>query len=174
MKQCKLATLILPVTAVSVLIADQTTKHLVRTWLTVGQSWDIAPWLAPIFRITHVTNTGVAFGLFQNLNVNGLFSVVNIIVSVLILFYHHQLPDGHRPLRLVLGLALGGALGNLTDRLLHGSVVDFIGFNFWPLRNFPVSNLSDVSIVTGVTLLMLMLLLEERREQLRQRATEDV
>ena len=172
MKQIKLATLILPVTAASVLIADQTTKHLVRTWLTVGQSWDIAPWLAPIFRITHVTNTGVAFGLFQNLN--GLFTVVNIIVTVLILFYHHQLPDEHRPLRLVLGLALGGALGNLVDRLFRGSVVDFIGFSFWPLRNFPVSNLADISIVTGVTLLMLMLLLEERREQLKQRATEDV
>lgn len=172
MKRSKLDILILPVTTAAVLIVDQTTKHLVRTWLAVGQSWDIAPWLARIFRITHVTNTGVAFGLFQNLN--GLFTVVNIIVSVLILFYHHQITGRHRPLRLVLGLALGGALGNLIDRLFRGSVVDFIGFNFWPLRNFPVSNLADVSIVTGVTLLMLMLLLEERREQLKQQATEDV
>jgi signal peptidase II len=160
----------LPVTAALVLVVDQISKYLVRTWLIEGQSWDLAPWLAPIVRVTYVTNTGVAFGLFQNLG--NFFIIVPIVVIGLILFFHHQLPDGQRLMRLVLGLALGGATGNLIDRLRFGSVVDFIDCNFWPLREWPVFNLADTSIVTGVALLVLMLVWEERRERYKQQAAE--
>jgi len=171
LKRDKLNALVLPVTAALILTTDQVTKHLVRTSLTEGQSWDIAPWLAPIVRITYVTNTGAAFGLFQGLG--QFFIVVAIVVIGLILFYHRQLPDGQWPMRLVLGLALGGATGNLIDRLrFGGTVLDFIDFNFWPFQNWPVSNVADVSIVSGVSLLVLMLLWEERRERLKQQAAE--
>ncbi len=140
-------------------------------WLGEGQSWDIAPWLAPIFRITHVTNTGAAFGLFPKWG--DFFILIAAIVIVAIILYYHHLPRGQWLMRVALGLQLGGATGNLIDRLRRGFVVDFIDLNFWPLHNWPVFNLADASIVTGVTLLALMMLWEERRERDRRRAAED-
>jgi len=75
-------------------------------------------------------------------------------------------------MRVALGLQLGGAIGNLVDRLRYGSVVDFIDFNFWPLHNWPISNVADVSVVAGVTLLALVMLWEERRKRGEERAAE--
>lgn len=164
MKRRKRDVLILPATAALVLLVDQVTKHLVMTRLAEGQSWDIVPWLAPFVRITYVTNTGAAFGLFPQ--GGGFFAVIAVIVIVAIILYYHSLPDGQWLLRVALGLQLGGAIGNLMDRLRYEwSVVDFIDFNFWPLHNWPISNLADVSVVAGVTLLALMMLWEERRER---------
>lgn len=155
------------------MLCDQLSKHLVTTWLGPGQSGDIVPWLASIFRITYVTNTGAAFGLFRGWG--NIFVVIAIIVIVMIVFYTHSLPDGQWLMRVALGLQLGGASGNLVDRLRYqGSVVDFIDLNFWPLRDWPVFNVADSSIVSGVILLALLMLWEEQREQERQRAAEDV
>lgn len=141
-----------------VLLVDQVSKYLVATRLEEGQSWDIIPWLASIFRITHVTNTGVAFGLFQGLG--DLFVVVAIVAIAAIVLYCRQLPDGQRAMQVALALALGGAVGNLADRLRQGFVTDFIDLRFWPLHEWPVFNLADSSIVTGVTILMLVMLWE--------------
>ena len=136
-----------------------------------GQSWDITPWLAPFFRITYVTNTGVAFGLFPQW---GKFStVVAAVVIVAIIVYYRYLSDGQWLMRVALGLQLGGAIGNnLIDRLRQGFVVDFIDLNFWPLHNWPIFNLADTAVVAGVTVLALVMLWEERREQDRQRVAE--
>lgn len=161
----------MPATVVLVLLVDQVSKFLVTARLWEGQSWDIAPWLAPIFRITYVTNTGVAFGLFPG--GGDFFIVVAAIVVVAILVYYRHLPDGQWSVRMALGLQLGGATGNLVDRLRQGFVVDFIDFNFWPLHNWPVFNLADSSIVAGVTLLALLMIWEERREQEKQRVAAD-
>ncbi|UCC76377.1 MAG: signal peptidase II, partial [Anaerolineales bacterium] len=60
-----------------------------------------------------------------------------------------------------LGMQLGGALGNLSDRIWHGHVIDFVDLNFWPLHEWPVFNVSDSSVVVGACLLALYLLLEE-------------
>ena len=153
------------------MLVDQITKYLVVARLGEGQSWDVAPWLAPVFRITHVTNTGAAFGLFPGWG--GFFVVVAVIVIVAIVIYHRHLPDGQWLMRVALGLQLGGAIGNnLVDRLRQGFVVDFIDLNFWPLRDWPVFNLADGSIVAGTTLLALLMIWEERRERDRQRAAE--
>jgi signal peptidase II len=161
----------LPVAVALVLLTDQVSKFFVTAWLGRGQSWDIVPWLVPIFRITHVTNTGVAFGLFPR--GGDFFIVVAAIVIVAILIYYRHLPDGQWPVRVALGLQLGGAVGNLVDRLRQGFVVDFIDLNFWPLHNWPVFNLADGSIVSGVVLLTLLMLWEERRERDRQRVAAD-
>jgi signal peptidase II len=172
LKRRKWDVLILPAAAALVLLVDQISKYLVMTRLEVGQSWDITPWLAPFVRITYVTNTGAAFGLFPQ--GGGFFAVVAAIVIVAIILYSHNLPDGQWLMRAALGLQLGGAIGNLVDRLRYEwSVVDFIDFNFWPLHNWPISNVADVSVVAGVTLLALTMLWEERREQGRQEVTED-
>lgn len=170
MKRIKPELLILPATAALVLLADQVTKHLVATRLDVGQPWDMASWLAPVFSITHVTNTGVAFGLLQGLG--NVFVIAHVVAAVAIIVYSRRLPPGQWPLRIALGLALGGALGNLVDRVRQGYVVDFIDVNFWPFTEFPVFNVADSSIVVGVALLIGLLMWEERQEQLKQQAAE--
>jgi len=156
--------------AVLVVLVDQLSKRTVMAWLAEGQSWDIAPWLAPIFRITHVTNTGAVFGLFRGWG--DFFIVVTAIVIVAIIVYYHQLPDGQWLMRVALGLQLGGAIGNLVDRLRQGFVVDFIDLNFWPLREWPVFNLADTSLVTGTILLALFMIQEEWREREKRQAAE--
>ena len=172
MKQPRRDILVLPATAALVVLADQLSKYFVTVWLGEGQSWDIAPWLAPIFHITHVTNTGAAFGLFRGRG--DFFVVIAAIVIVAIIVYYHYLPDGHWLMRVALGLQLGGAVGNnLVDRLRQGFVVDFIDLNFWPLHEWPVFNLADSSIVAGVILLAILMIWEERREREGQRAGED-
>ncbi len=163
----------MPVTAGLVLIADQVTKYLVATQLEVGQSVDLIPWLAPIFSITHVTNTGVAFGMFQGLG--SLFAIAHVVAAVAIIIYSRRLPPGQWVLRLALGLALGGAVGNLIDRVSQGYVVDFFDVNFWPLQDFPVWNVADNSIVVGVALLIGSLMWEEwqeRQKRPQQQAAE--
>jgi signal peptidase II len=170
LKRIKPELLILPATAALVLLADQVAKHLVATRLEVGQPWNPVSWLAPILSITHVTNTGVAFGLLQGLG--NIFVIAHVVAAVAIIVYSHSLPPGQWALRTALGLALGGALGNLIDRVRQGYVVDFIDVNFWPFTEFPVFNVADSSIVVGVALLIGLLMWEERQEQLKQQAAE--
>ena len=153
------------------MLADQLSKYFVMARLAEGQSWDVAPWLAPVFRVTPVTNTGVAFGLFRGWG--DLFVITNAIVIVAILLYYRQLPSGQWLVRVALSLQLAGAIGNLVDRLARGFVVDFIDLSFWPLRKWPVFNVADSSIVVGVTLLALLMIREEWRERETQQAALD-
>jgi signal peptidase II len=152
--------LTIPLVAGLSVLADQVTKHFVRASLRPGQSLDLIPELRSLFRITYVTNSGAAFGLFPNWS--QIFIVVAVIVIVALIWYYIHLSGGRWLVQLALGLQLGGAIGNLVDRLrFAGSVVDFIDLNFWPLRRWPVFNIADASIVTGVTLLTLLMIWEE-------------
>ena len=148
---------VLPLVALAALALDQWTKYLVVSNLELYESWAPLPALANLFTIHHVTNTGAAFGLFQNGSL--VFAVVAIVVSVVIVLYYRHLPDGEWLVRLSLGLQLAGALGNLIDRVRVGHVIDFLDFQVWP-----VFNLADASIVCGVVLLAYLLLREERQE----------
>lgn len=148
---------VLPLVALAALALDQWTKYLVVSNLELYESWAPLPALAKLFTVHHVTNTGAAFGLFQNGSL--VFAVVAIVVSVVIVLYYRHLPDGEWLVRLSLGLQLAGALGNLIDRVRVGHVIDFLDFQVWP-----VFNLADASIVCGVILLAYLLLREERQE----------
>jgi signal peptidase II len=164
----------LPAVAALVLLADQATKYLVRASLGPGQSLPLAAWLTPVLQITYVTNSGAAFGLFPGWS--QIFIGVAVIVIVALVWYYLQLPHGQRLMHLALGLQLGGAIGNLVDRLrFGGSVVDFVDLNFWPLRRWPVFNVADSSIVVGVSLLTLLMIREEWRDERanRQLATAE-
>jgi signal peptidase II len=128
--------------AALVLALDQLTKFVVRETLAWHQSWPFAGF----FRFTHVHNTGSAFGIFQGLNTPLIFvSFVGIVILALI--YRSQ-PNPSNLLRFSLGLQLGGALGNLLDRLRLGFVTDFIDIGPWP-----VFNIADAAIVTGLIIL---------------------
>ncbi len=146
------------------LVADRVTKTIVTNDLTLNETWD--PPISFVTRfasVTYTTNTGAAFGLFPNQGV--LFVIVAFVVIAAIIFYYRHLPDGNVLARVALGLMLAGALGNLTDRLRQGYVVDFIDLNFWPMQNWPVFNLADSAIFVGVGLLALTMLREDTKDQ---------
>ena len=153
--------LVLLIIATLALAADQASKHIVVNSLQLYQEWAPIPSLQWLFAITPTTNTGAAFGLFPDGGL--LFIVIAIVVVVAILVYHRQLATRQWLLRVSLGLQLGGALGNLVDRLTRGYVVDFIHFKFWP-----VFNVADSCIFVGVTLMAFFLLREGRTEASQQ------
>ncbi len=140
-----------------VIALDQMTKHLIRINFGYGDSW--VPFESlPFFRIVHWSNTGAAFGMFQGGGL--LFGVLAVIVSAIIIIYFPKLPESNIFLRIALAMQLGGALGNLVDRVLFGTVTDFIA-----VGKFPVFNIADASITIGVGLLLLNLWILERREK---------
>ena len=157
--------------AALVLLTDQVSKYLVTVSLGEGQSWGVVSWLAPVLRVTHVTNTGAAFGMLPGLG--NIFAFIAVAVIVVIIVFYRRLPAGQSLMRVSLGLQLGGAFGNLADRISRGSVVDFIDLSFWPFKDFPVFNLADSSIVIGVTMLAALMMLEDQRERGPQRAIGD-
>jgi signal peptidase II len=126
-----------------VVALDQLSKYLVHRFMAVGTSLPEAG----LLRITHVTNSGGAFGFFPDQTL--ILTAASFVgIGVLLLFYwSHSRPS--RLVRLSLGLQLGGAVGNLVDRLRAGEVVDFIDVGPWP-----VFNLADSSIVIGLGLLL--------------------
>jgi len=150
--------LILSGVAGVIVALDQWTKYLVRSQLAVGEIWAPIPALSPYVRIVHWNNTGAAFGLFPS---GGLaFTLVAIVVSLAIVYYFPRVPGGQPILRFALALQLGGAIGNLIDRLLLGTVTDFVS-----VGTFPVFNVADSCISIGVALLVAAMWVEERRHR---------
>lgn len=146
---------------------DQYTKHLVREHLALNTSWNPIPWLDPIVTLTHIRNTGAAFGLFPNMSI--VFVIVATIVIVVIAVYYRQLASASWMLRLALGLQWGGAAGNLIDRLGHdGQVTDFIDFRVWP-----VFNLADGAVVVGTIFLAAYVLFVERAQDHQEATTNE-
>lgn len=147
-----------------VVALDQWTKYLVRSRLAVAEPWSPWEWMAPYARIVHWNNTGAAFGIFQSGGM--VFTVVAFVVAAAIIYYYPRIPSGQLPLRLALGLQLGGAVGNLIDRLTNGTVTDFIS-----IGSFPVFNVADASISTGVAILVAAMWIEERRRRAEAKAS---
>jgi signal peptidase II len=140
----------------AVLVAlDQWTKHLVRTNLPLNLDTALIPWLDKLFTFTYIHNTGGAFGLFPGVGLP--FILVAIAVVVIIILYSRQIVTGPWFLRLAFGLQLGGAIGNLVDRVALGYVTDFINFRWWP-----VWNVADSCIVTGTILLLVFVVFFDR------------
>ena len=145
--------------ASTVVALDQLTKWLVRVNVPYSRSWNLFPDLQPIFRVVHWRNTGAAFGLFEDGNV--VFTILAVVVSLAIIYYYPQVPREDWAVRIALGLQMGGALGNFTDRIFRGFVTDWA--SFW---NFPVFNVADASISIGVVFLIVgMWLAEEEKEE---------
>jgi signal peptidase II len=144
--------------ALAVFAADQAAKSAIESALPLHDSWPVIPGL---FRLTHVKNRGAAFGIFADstspmkIEVLILLSIVALVV-VLALLWRHQ-PNARRT-GLGLALILGGAVGNLFDRLVHGSVVDFLDFSLGGFH-WPAFNIADSAIVIGAGLLVLDMLL---------------
>ena len=136
--------------AAIVVAADQVTKQ----WATAA--FDADPnngiqWFGGLLALTYTTNSGAAFGVLADRNI--LFLFIGLVMVAVIALSWRYLPGSRLLPRISLGLQLGGALGNLLDRVRQGYVVDFI-----QLRGWPVFNLADSAICCGVALLMWYLL----------------
>jgi signal peptidase II len=146
---------------------DQWTKNLVRANIEFGSQWlpEWLTWLSPYARFVHWSNSGAAFGMFQD--GNQVFKILAFIVIGAIIYYYPQVENEDWTLKLAMGLQLGGATGNLIDRLLNNEVTDFIS-----VGTFPVFNIADASISIGVAVLLLGVWIQERREKLQAKQAE--
>ncbi len=141
---------------------DQWTKWLVRENIEFGGQWlpESLNWLMPYARFVNWHNSGAAFGMFQNGNM--VFMVLAFIVIGAIIYYYPHVEQEDWTLKLAMGLQLGGAAGNLIDRLMVGKVTDFISIGV-----FPVFNIADSSITIGVLVLLLGVWLKERSDTMQ-------
>ncbi len=157
----------LPYLALSagVVIIDRLTKFFIDQRFGLGEGLTVVP---GFFDLNYVQNTGVAFGLFAS---SGspfrvvLLSGFAVAAAVIVVIYSVQSPVSQRLLQTALALILGGALGNLYDRLVYGYVVDFLEF-YLGSYSWPTFNIADTAISIGVGVLAI----EVIRDEIRSRA----
>ena len=140
---------------------DFVSKRLVSHYLTYTDRHEIIP---GFFYLTHVRNPGAAFGLLADGDATHrlwFFLVVSLVAIGIIVSFFRQLAPGDRLHAFALGLILGGAVGNLIDRVWLGEVVDFLHFKLWGGYSWPDFNFADSFIVVGVAILILELLAAE-------------
>jgi signal peptidase II len=144
-------------TVAGVIILDQATKALVKARLPLHESVTVIP---GFFDLTHVRNTGAAFGMLNSVDF-AYKPVVMVVVALIALAsvgtYALTLPPAQRIARYGLALILGGAVGNLIDRATMGFVVDFVDV-YWRGLHFWAFNAADSAITVGVVLMLLDLL----------------
>lgn len=147
-----------------VFVGDQVTKLVVVASIDLYQSVPAEG----ILRLTHVTNTGSAFGLLRG---QSAFLILASFIGIFGVVFYFRANGRHSALlRVALALILGGAFGNLTDRLVRGAVVDFIDVRLWPGFHFPTFNLADSALTVGLALLAFYILRERDREKKRAMA----
>ena len=138
------------VTAILVLVADQVTKNLVIERVPENSSIEI---IRGFLYITHVKNSGAAFGMFQGYT--NILAIISMVAIVLIIILKVILKLDFAFYNVSLGFILGGAIGNLIDRYLMGEVTDFIN-----LRFIPVFNIADSSLIIGFCLIIILIIRE--------------
>lgn len=142
-----------------IVVVDQVTKAAVVAALEVGEQFEI---LGDLVVVWHVRNTGAAFSLFQFEGSLLLFYLVHVVALGMVVWFHRSFRGRSLWLHAVLGLLLGGSIGNLIDRIRQGYVTDFISVGFGDVR-FPTWNVADAGITTGIVLLVAYLVLLEPR-----------
>jgi signal peptidase II len=152
---------------------DLLSKYLVSTQLHFGDKREV---IEGFFYLTHVRNPGAAFGLFADFPEAmrlTFFIGISIVAIGIIISFFLKLAPGDRLSALALGFILGGALGNLLDRIRYGEVVDFLHFRLWTGYSWPDFNFADSFIVVGVGLLVLELLATEGSHEASSDAGEE-
>ena len=149
-------------TVVSVFVADQVTKQIIKATLPIGASWPADG----LVRLTHGTNTGTAFGLLLN---QTTFLIFASLVAIGFLVYFYRAYALEKPiLRYAIGLQLGGAFGNLLDRVAFGRVTDFVDVGWWP-----IFNVADSAICVGMATLIIVIVAGDVRSHRRRGAARD-
>jgi signal peptidase II len=143
-------------------LADQLSKAAITATLGVGESVRV---VGDVLMLWHVRNTGAAFSLLQGGQL--FFLVVTVLALALIVYFQRVFRGRGAMLHVVLGMILGGTLGNLVDRIRLGYVTDFISVGIGDLR-WPTWNVADASIVVGIlALVAYLMLLDPRRGEAR-------
>lgn len=146
-------------------VLDVVSKHVVNENLTYSDRIEV---IEGFFYLTHVRNPGAAFGLFVDADPTlrmFFFVGISIVAIGVIISFLRQLAPGDRLSALALGMILGGAAGNLVDRLRLGEVVDFLHFRLWGGYTWPDFNFADSFIVVGVAILVFELLATEGEDR---------
>jgi signal peptidase II len=143
--------------AVAVFVLDRLTKAWVTENIPLGTA---RPILGDYVRIVHAQNTGAAFGLLPERTT--LLSVLSVVAVLAIVYYYRQIASSSWLVSATLGMQLGGAFGNLLDRITQGYVVDFVDVGAGEIR-FWAFNVADSSIVVGIILVTAALWYEEHR-----------
>jgi len=145
--------------ALAVVLFDQVSKLYIEAHMSVGSS---VPVVNNVFHITLVLNPGAAFGILEHQQ--WFFIVVALLLFAAVAFFYRRLALLSQTLRLGVALFVGGALGNLIDRIRLGCVVDFFDFRIWP-----VFNVADTAIVLGVGLIGwgMLQLSEAKKDEVR-------
>jgi signal peptidase II len=147
----------------AVVALDQAAKALIDRYMDLHESHTLVEGLA---RLTYVQNRGAAFGVLSDANLpyqSVLFSIVSIVALGAIAMYAWKLPVTSRLPRTALALIMGGAVGNLLDRMRHGYVIDYVDV-YWGRHHWPAFNVADSAISIGVALLVLDILRSPRPE----------
>lgn len=149
--------------ALIIIVIDQWTKWLAETKLTFH---DPVPVIEPFLNWTLAYNYGAAFSFLADAGgwQKWFFSGLALLMSLFLIIYLLKAPRKATLLSLGLAMVLGGALGNLIDRLLHGHVIDFIHVHYADVWHYPIFNIADIGISLGVVLIVIdMLFLEKKR-----------
>lgn len=143
-----------------VIALDQASKRLVDGTMQLYQTIN----LLPMFELTYVRNTGASFSLLAHAGgwQRWLFAGIASVASVAMVYWLKQLPSGRHWEAAAWGLVLGGALGNLIDRIAYGYVIDFLGV-FYQDWHFPYFNVADSAITVGVGILLVEALVVSRQ-----------
>lgn len=144
---CVSKRLLITLIASTIIVLDFITKKIILATVRLHESIDVLPFL----RIVHVENPGAAFGSFTGLG-NNIFIIISIIAIIFILVYLSKI---HQKLEFIsLSLVLGGAVGNLLDRMQIGKVIDFIDFyvGSW---HWPAFNVADSALTVGIVLFLI-------------------
>lgn len=152
---------------IAMIVLDQVTKAIVRDGMFLGQS---IPVLGNFLRLTYVENPGIAFGI--RVGNSNLFTFLSIIASIGIIVYlvtHWKEPMG---IKAGLALILGGAFGNLIDRIRFQQVVDFIDVGIRNVR-WPVFNVADSAVVIGMFIFFITAIVVERRRNAEKEAVSE-
>jgi signal peptidase II len=143
-----------------IVVADQITKALILHYVAL---YDAIPVIPGFFSITHIHNPGGAFGLLADGHSGlrqGLFFVASLAAVVLVVYYFVKMPANFPWLSAGFAMILGGAVGNLVDRVRMGAVVDFIDFYVGNLH-WPAFNVADSAITIGVVIILYHLLIRK-------------
>ncbi|RMH63074.1 MAG: signal peptidase II [Calditrichaeota bacterium] len=153
-----------------ILLLDQITKYIARTYMELGRP---IPIWGRFFQLTYVENPGMAFGIRVDNPL--LFAALSLFAAGLVFYYMYKLRNEAFPLQLAITMIAAGAIGNLADRFIRGSVVDFLDFEFWDVHipaftllgwhfpgydmtRWPVFNVADMAVSGGMILIFAYIL----------------
>ena len=151
--------------AAGVVLLDQVTKEIITRTVAVSGTVRV---VNNFLEFSYAENTGAAFGTFGGKN--GVFVVIGVLAIAFVLVYYRQFRT-ETWMKISLGLLLGGAIGNLTDRILYHYVRDFIRIRYWFLhpRWWPSFNIADAALCVGAAMLILSMLRRSRSEAMERK-----